>query len=74
MGLEGGIPTWLLLGHAYRQIDLDPAFTDAVHDEAMEMVFFTVRGGPGVERRYRLTIERGAPVVVQVEGPPETAR
>ena len=74
MGLERGIAPWLLLAHAYDQIDLDPAFSHAVHDVAMEMVFFTVRGGPGVERRYRLTIERGAPVVVQVEGPPGTAR
>jgi hypothetical protein len=72
MGLEKGIPTAFLLGWAYRQMEQDGAFTHVVYDEAMEQVFFTVRAETGVERRYKLTIERGWPVVEQVEGPAET--
>jgi len=72
MGLEKGIPKAFLLGWAYRQIERDGAFTHAAYDEAMEQVFFTVRTESGVQRRYKLTIERGRPVVEQVDGPAET--
>jgi hypothetical protein len=72
MGLEKGIPKALLLGWAYRQMEQDGAFTHVAYDEAMEQVLFTVRAESGVERRYKLAIERGWPVVEQVEGPAET--
>ena len=71
MGLEGGIPKALLLRWALHQMQEHPGFLHVELDEAFEMLFFTVRAGTGVERRYRLTIERGQPVVRQVEGPPE---
>jgi hypothetical protein len=72
MGLEQGIPKAAQLSWAYRHMVGNGAFTYVVYDAAMEQVFFTVRAGNGVERRYRLTIELGRPVVQQVEGPPET--
>jgi hypothetical protein len=71
MGLEKGISKALLLGWAYTQMEQDGAFAYVVYDYAMEQVFFTVRGEKA-ERRYKLTIERGWPVVEQVEGPAET--
>jgi hypothetical protein len=72
MSLEHGIPKSLLLRWAYGQIQQHPGFSDAVYDEDLEAVFFTVPAKLGVQRRYKLTIERGLPVVEQVEGPPET--
>ena len=71
MGLEGGIPKAILLRWAVHQMREHPGFLYVELDEAFETLFFTVRAGAGVERRYRLTIERGQPVVRQVEGPPE---
>jgi hypothetical protein len=72
VGLGGGIPKLLLLRWAADRMREHPGFHHVELDEAFEMLFFTVRAGAGVERRHRLTIERGQPVVRQVEGPPES--
>jgi hypothetical protein len=72
MGLDQGLPWMMILRWTYEQMDPDPDFRDVRLDEAMQQIFFTVRARHGVERRYRLTIDRGWPRVDQVEGPPET--
>ena len=73
MGLERGIPKVVLLRWALHGMRDHPGCHHLELDEAFELLFFSVRAEPGVERRYRLTIERGRPVVRQVEVPPEAA-
>jgi hypothetical protein len=54
-------------------MEQDPSLSYVKFDEAMEQVYFTVRRKSGVERRYKLNIERGGPHVEHAEGPAETA-
>ena len=72
MGLELGIPPSTLLRWACLQMSVDAAFDDVVYDEEREQLYFTVPAQRDVERRYKLTIDGGHPVVEQVGGPPES--
>jgi hypothetical protein len=71
MGLEQGLPWRFVLRSVYQEMEQDPSLWHVTLDEAMEQVYFTVRGTAGLERRYKLTIEHGEPCVEQVEGPAE---
>ena len=71
MGFQDGLPWRSILRWTFGEMLLEPHFRHPRLDMAMEQIFFSVRGTNGVERRYRLSIERGWPRVDQVQGPPE---
>lgn len=72
MGLEDGLPWRWILRCTCEQMLQEPGFRHLRIDEAREQIFFTVRVGGGVERRYRLSIEHGWPKTVHVAGPAES--
>lgn len=69
MGMENGLPRAKLLGWATRRLAESGDFTHVEYDDVLERVLFTVRSKTDVERTYKLTIERGRPVVQQIDGP-----
>jgi len=71
MGLQDGLPWSFILRWTYEQMQQEPGIRYVRLDEAMAQIFFTVQGTQGGERRYRLSIDRGWPRVVQEEGPPD---
>lgn len=69
MGLERGVPDSFLLRHACREVAQHPTVLRAEYDEAAGAVLFDAFSRAGELRSYRLTLERGRPVVEEVRGP-----